>query len=141
MGIVIPFKPRLATARVFSNDEKRPVLDAVRSGGDRGDILVAARPLLGRCHRQYGFSVMADGLPEDPQTLCDAIFLLADGLDLLASEVKGPVRWSFGAYFGQAKLAWVDDSYGGNADLAVPLSITPAELAQFIRPRLVKRRA
>jgi hypothetical protein len=141
MGIVIPFKPRVAAQQSKADEEKRPILAALERGGDRGDILVAARPLLGRCRSQYGFSVMRDGLPSSPRELCGSIFLLADGLDLLAVDVKGPPHWSFGAYFGQPKLAWIDDSYGGDTGLAVPSYITPTELADFVRPRMVKRRA
>jgi hypothetical protein len=138
MGIVIPFEPRSVAIRVR---EKSAVLRALQTGGDRGDILVAARPLLSRLHREYGFSIMADGLPDNQQALCDAICLLADGLDLLALKAKGPVHWSFGAYFGRSELAWIDDSYGGNTGLAVPFGAKPIEIAQFVRPRLAKRRA
>jgi hypothetical protein len=143
MGIVIPFKPRAASvaANIGTRDDKRLMLEALQNGCDCNGLLVAARPLLGRCHRQYGFSVMTDGLPDNPRDLCAALFLLADGLDLLASEVKGPVSWSFGASFGQDVLAWVDDSYGSDTELAVPAGIAPSELAAFVRPRLTRRRA
>jgi hypothetical protein len=141
MGVVIPFKPRAAMARAsVVSDAKQQVLAALESGCDCGDLLVAARPLLGHLHRQFGFSVMTDGLPDNPRDLCTALFLLADGLDLLAFEVKTPVWWSFGAYFGRDHLAWVDDSYGSDTGLAVPGSITPVELAHFVRPRIIRRR-
>jgi hypothetical protein len=142
MGIVIPFKPRAALVKSSAiSEEKQRVLSELDSGCDCSGLLVAARPLLGHLHKQYGFSVLTDGLPDNPSELCKALFLLVDALDMLAPEVKSPVYWTFAAKFGPDALGWVDDSYGSDTELALPTCVTPSELANFIRPRLTRRRA
>lgn len=90
---------------------------------------------------RYGFAVMRDGLPDDPDELATALAGLLSGLALLDSEVgSGRALSTFGGYFGREELAWFEDGYGRVSGLAVPARFEPAVLAAFVRPRIHEAR-
>jgi hypothetical protein len=141
MGNVIPFRLRAACVAASkplnapsgcTTEAERAVKAAVDSGGDRRAVMAAATPLTDECRDRYGFTIMLDGMPSSPAALADALITLTRGLALLEAEFGRPF-WTFGVYFGQEKLTWFDDGYGGSTALAVPADFAPA---QFVLPRL-----
>ena len=145
MGVVIPFRPRAekpATDRpaALPSEPTRiavhAVQAAVRAGHDRRGVLDAAAPLLAHCRDRYGFTVMRDGLPPEPEALASALLTLVNGLALLEAEFGALPFESVGVYFGQTELKWFDDGDEGETGLALPLSTAPSDLARFVRPRL-----
>ena len=144
MGVVLPFTPRptARTAATTARWEKavqieRTVQTIAQTGADRAAVLAAAEPLMVWVRHRYGFAVMRDGLPEDPDVLATALVGLLRGLMVLDADVgRRRALSTFGVYFGRETLAWFDDGYGGSTALAVPNDVDPAELARFVRPRL-----
>jgi hypothetical protein len=144
MGVVLPFITRplmrgksTAGQVVPAIGAEQAVLAVVREKADRGAVLAAAEPLLQRVRDRYGFAVMHDGLPEEPEALATALVGLLRGLTLLDSDIgQRRALSTFGVYFGHRELAWFDDGYGGSTALAVPDRVLPDDLARFVRPRL-----
>jgi hypothetical protein len=146
MGVVIPFKPRASKLSNGVSASPSPcaaelaVLAALQDGCDRYAILEAAGPLIEHCRDHYGFTVMHDGLPSEPDELGAALLTLRRGLAQLEAEFGGQPFWSFGVYFGHQKLTWFEDGYGGKNALAVPSYIADTEFAAFVRPRVQELR-
>ena len=144
MGVVLPFIRRPAQRGTStagpagqSIGAEQAVLAVVRGNADRSAVLAAAEPLLQRVRDRYGFAVMRDGLPEEPEALATALVGLLRGLTLLDSDIgQRRALSTFGVYFGHPELAWFDDGYGGSTALAVPDRVVPDDLARFVRPRL-----
>jgi hypothetical protein len=148
MGDVVPFisraGKRVAAAYVVAAevDGAEQAVRAAAPSQDQYAVLTAAGPLLERVRDRYGFAVMRDGLPADPDALATALVTLLRGLSLLDGEL-GPGRClsTFGVYFGGERLAWFDDGFGDATGLTVPEGVDPAELARFVRPRIREARA
>jgi hypothetical protein len=143
LGVVLPFRPRTAQladrgGETISADiaSEQAVMVAVSTGCDRRGVLDAAAPLLEQCRDRYGFTVMRDGLPRDPDQLADALLTLARGLALLQAEFGDRPFRTYGVYFGHKELAWFEDGYGGANALAVPVDVDASTLARFVKPRL-----
>lgn len=149
MGVIIPFaeirraKSRSsAPALADTGNDHLAIADAVRAGADQLGVLTAARPLLDRCRDRYGFIVMRDGLPTEPEILCRALLELSRGLSTLDAEMGAPRTYPmFGVYFGRRQLAWFEDGYSGTTGLAVPSETEAADLAAFVRPRIAVARS
>lgn len=148
MGVVIPFADfkrarTLAKAQpaAMAAVSERAMIDAMRAATDQATLLAAARPLLDLCRDRYGFVVMLDGLPRDPEVLGGALLELSLGLSMLDAEMGAPrIYPTFGVYFGRQRLAWFEDGYSGETGLAVPNDSVAAELAAFLRPRIAAAR-
>jgi hypothetical protein len=145
MGIVIPFPVRQTrhphvgqpgTGPSSVTAAEQAVIAAMQAGANRQVVLDAAAPLLDRCRDPFGFTVMRKGLPTAPAELGDALLNLARGLALLEAEFGTRSFQTYGVYFGHKELGWFEDGYGGSNALAVPVDVAPADLAQFVRPRL-----
>lgn len=142
MGVVIPFAKRADVPAGAAATFGTVIFDAIRAGGDQARVMAAARPLLDRCRDRYGFVVMLDGLPRDPQILGRALVELFRGLTTLDIEMGAPRTYpTFGVYFGRRRLAWFEDGYSGDTGLAVPNDIKAADLACFVRPRVAVTRS
>ena len=145
MGEVVAFKAPSARAAPApaATIEELAVIAAVEGGGDRAAVMDAAAPLLERLNLHYGFAVMRRGLPEEPGSLANALLLLSRSLaalDPIASALQRPRTGAFGVYFGEERLAWFEDGYGGETGLAVPPGIGVRELAAFVAMRLARGR-
>lgn len=149
MGIIIPFptlkranSPATAQLSAVDSDFEATVVDAIRTAADQSGVLAAARPLLDQCRDRYGFVVMSDGLPQEPAILGCALLQLFRGLSMLDAAMSAPRTYpTFGIYFGRRKLGWFEDGYSGTTALAVPNDTQAADLAVFVRPRVVRLRA
>jgi len=149
MGIVIhlaEFKRTKSLASTLPlaavSDGEQAIADALHAAVDQPGVLAAARPLLDRCRDRYGFVVMWDGLPQDPEALGRALFQLFRGLAVLDAEMEAPRTYpTYGVYFGRRHLAWFEDGYSGTTALAVPNGTDAAELAAFVRPRIAVARS
>lgn len=149
MGIIIPFPalkrvklPATAQLSAADSDYEAALVDAIRTTADQSGILAAARPLLDQCRDRYGFVVMRDGLPQEPAILGCALLQMFRGLSMLDATMSAPRTYpTFGIYFGHRKLAWFEDGYSGTTALAVPNETQAADLAAFVRPRVVRLRA
>ena len=145
MGVVLPFAPRpprrLPGTQVKTVDAEQAVRAAALAGQDQSAVLSAAVPLLERVRDRYGFAVMRDGLPEDPDALATALVTLLRALSMFDDEL-GPGRClsTFAVYFGGNCLAWFDDGFGEATGLTVPDHVHPEELAKFVRPRIREAR-
>ena len=144
MGVVVPFTPRPLKRELRSDGlpanaivAEQAMRAVARGHDDRQAVLAAAAPLMERVRDRYGFAVMRDGLPDEPEALATALAGLLRGLALLDAEL-GPGRplSTFGVYFGRDELAWFDDGYGGSTALAVPDRVDPSDLARIVRPRI-----
>lgn len=150
MGVVIPFEPR---ARLRAHVADRPAdlpadlpadglgartsKAALREDAGSDEVLAAAGPLIRLCRDRYGFTIMRDGLPSDPDVLGSALLNFSLGLALLEPELAGrPASGNFGVYLGRPDLSWFEDGFGGMTGLAVPADVDPEALAYFVRPRL-----
>jgi hypothetical protein len=141
VGEVIPFQ-----RRVTGRGEPDPAVDArecealvragVRAGCEARGILEAAKPLMAHARDRYGFAVMADGLPLDPDALAHALISLSRGLSLLVLDIPRRPLVTIGVYFGHADFSWFEDGYGEESGLAVPNAIVPEAFAAFVRTRL-----
>ena len=149
MGVILPFKPRAAQQN-FASPEAATDVDMFKAeqtiraarheGYDVRTTMAAAQPLLDLCRERYGFTVMRDGLPDEPEALVDAFLNLSQSLCQLDTDVGDHhPRWNYGVYFGQQKLSWFEDGYGEMSALAVPHDIDVAELTEFIRSRTANR--
>ena len=149
MGVVIPFAEikrskavGIAQPQAIVVDHERAITDALGAGTDAPGILAAARPLLELCRDRYGFVVMREGLPTEPEALCRALIELARGLTMLDAAMAAPRTYpTFGVYFGRKQLAWFEDGYSGATGLAVPNNAVAADLAAFVRPRVTVKRS
>lgn len=144
MGIVICFRARRATAGAAgtADDPLAEAVSAVRAAaghGDRYAVLDAAGELLAICRDRYGFTVMQDGLPREPQVLAEALVALLRGLSQAGLGGRRPFP-GFGVYFGRARLGWFEDGTGGSTALAVPDRLDAGELARFVEARLRRAR-
>ncbi len=147
LGIVLNFPDirrcePAATApwSVQSVIDESAIAEAIRSASDQSSALSAARPLLDICRNRYGFSVMQNGLPRQPEALSHILLELYRSLLILDEEMHPPRTYpAFGVYFGYRKLAWFEDGYSGETGLAMPLNTKAAELAAFMRPRVARR--
>lgn len=146
MGVVIPFAD-LKRAKLIASaqplaavgDDERASADAIRAAVDQSGVLAAARPLLARCRDRYGFVIMHDGLPNAPAILGRVLLELSYGLTMLDAEMRVPRTYpTFGVYFGRRQLGWFEDGYSGATGLAVPNDTKAADLAAFVRPRVVR---
>ena len=144
MGVVLPFAPRPAKlharpGRSFADaiGVEQALQAAVSENKDRYAVLAAAAPLLEWVRDRYGFAVMRDGLPDEPDGLATALVGLLRGLALLDADLgQGRPLSTFGVYFGRKELGWFDDGCGDDTALAVPDHVNPTELARIVRPRI-----
>lgn len=149
MGVVVPFAD-FERAKVAASAQQlaagdygdRATVEALRAAVDQAGVLAAARPLLAVCRDRYGFVVMHDGLPNAPAILSRALLELSYGLAMLDAEMKAPRTYpTYGVYFGRRQLGWLEDRYSGATGLAVPNEFKSADLAAFVRPRIVRPRS
>ena len=141
MGEVIEFRPKVrrADGALGALQADVAAVEAV-AGGTRA-VLQAAEPLFERLSRDFGFTVMRRGLPDDPSALVAALALLSQCATSLAVEFGvGRPFANVGVYFTSDLLAWFDDGYGEETALSVPLTVTARELTAFIRAHVVGRR-
>jgi hypothetical protein len=149
MGVVIPFAEikrsksvGIAQPQAVAIDHERAIPDALEAGADAAGILAAARPLLEMCRDRYGFVVMRDGLPNEPEVLGHALMELARGLMTLDAAMSAPRTYpAFGVYFGREQLDWFEDGYSGATGLAVPNHTEATDLAAFVLPRVAAARS
>lgn len=142
MGVVVSFEEKkrgrpLTDSLANANDGERVVAAAMHAATNQLDVMKAARPLLDRCRDRYGFVVMRDGLPQEPDVLVRALLNLSRGLAVLDLEMEIPRTYpTFGVYFGRRRLGWFEDGYSGTTGLAVPNDTEALALASFVRSRI-----